>query len=80
MALALGKAGKLGLCFSALPSVMVTALGKEGKNVIFLVFLLSISTNKKITYISTHTTADGLFAECLGHSAKALPSAALDKE
>ena len=28
MAQALGKAGKLGLCFLALPSAMVTALGK----------------------------------------------------
>jgi len=66
MALALGKAGKLGLCFPALPSAMVTALGKalfaecgtrqRGENAIFFGFLLSISTNKEITYISTHST------------------------
>ena len=66
MALALGKAGKLGLCFTALPSAMVTALGKalfaecgtrqRGENANFFGFLLSISTNKEITYISTHST------------------------
>jgi len=66
MALALGKAGKLGLCFPALPSAMVTALGKalfaecgtrqRGEKCYFFGFLLSISTNKEITYISTHST------------------------
>ena len=65
MALALGKAGKLGLCFPALPSAMVTALGKalfaecgtrqRGGKCYFFCFLLSISTNKEITYISTHS-------------------------
>ena len=62
MALALGKARKLGLCFPALPSAMVTALGKalfaecgkEGKNAIFLVFCFpSAQTKKSHIYINT---------------------------
>ena len=66
MALALGKARKLGLCFPALPSAMFTALGKalfaecgtrqRGEKCYFFGFLLSINTNKEITHISTHST------------------------
>ena len=64
MALALGKAGKLGLCSPALPNAMVTALGKalfaecgtrqRGKNAIFLVFCFSSAQTKKShIYINT---------------------------
>jgi hypothetical protein len=63
MALALDKAGKLGLYFRALPSSMVgKALFSEcgtrqrEEKCYFFVFLFSISTNKEITYISTYNT------------------------
>ena len=59
MALALGKVGKLGLCFPALSSAMVTALGKalfaecgtrqRGENAIFLVFCFLSDTVRRGT-------------------------------
>jgi uncharacterized protein YqgC (DUF456 family) len=51
MALALGKAGKLGLCFPALPSV---ALGKEGENaIIFWFFAFHQHKQRNHIYINT---------------------------
>ena len=68
MALALGKAGKLGLCFPALPSAMVTALGKAlfaecgtrqrgGKCYFFFVFCFPSAQTKK-SHIYQHTAQD----------------------
>ena len=67
MALALGKAGKLGLCFPALPSAMVTALGKalfaecgtrqRGEKCYFLVFCFPSAQTKK-SHIYQHTAQD----------------------
>ena len=61
MALALGKAGKLGLCFPTLSSV---ALGKEGGKAIFLFFFafhqhkqrnhIYINTQHRIYHIHIH--------------------------
>ena len=53
MALALSKAGKLGLCFPALPSAMVTALGKEEKNAIFWFFAFHQHKQRNHIYINT---------------------------
>ena len=53
MALALGKAGKLGLCFPALPSAMVTALGKEGKMLFFWFFAFHQHKQRNHIYINT---------------------------
>ena len=63
MALALGKARKLGLWFPALPSAMVTALGKalfaecgtrqRGENAIFLFFAFHQRKQRNHIYINT---------------------------
>ena len=67
MALALGKAGKLGLCFPALSSAMVMALGKalfaecgtrqRGEKCYFLDFCFPSAQTKK-SHIYQHTAQD----------------------
>jgi hypothetical protein len=56
MALALGKAGKLGLCFLALPNATLpsVALGKEGKMLFFL-FFFAFHQYKQRNYIYINT-------------------------
>jgi hypothetical protein len=63
MTLALSKAGKLSLCFPALPSAMVMALGKDlfaecgtrqrGGNAIFLFFAFHQHKQRNYIYINT---------------------------